>query len=266
MNRLKQTFEHAQIRGEKLLSIFITAGFPHLESTADLIWNIEEAGADFVEIGIPFSDPIADGPTIQKTSQAALENSITVGKILQQVQTIRQKSEIPIILMSYLNPLLKYDFKKFANDAEKAGVDGLIIPDLIPEEFQNFAPILKENGLGLNFLVSPNTSFARIRLIDRLTSDFIYCVSVAGITGSREGVPDGLIAFLTKLDVEITHPYLVGFGVSNANDAKAISKHCDGVIIGSAILDLISNSRQNEEMLNSVRQFVQEIKLSLKGD
>jgi len=248
------------------LSVFVTAGYPHLESAPKLVWQLEESGADLIEIGVPFSDPIADGPTIQHSSKIALENGMNLNLVLKQIQTIRQKSEIPIILMGYLNPLLKYGFDRFIKDAVETGVDGLIIPDLLPEEFQTIDSEFNGSKLGMNFLISPNTPSARIKKIDAATSDFIYCVSVAGVTGRRSGVSHGLIDFLQSIKSIVTHPLLVGFGISNPEDANEISRNADGVIVGSAIIDLITKSRGDQDMLSSISQFVQSLKLALKGD
>ncbi|MFQ5706775.1 MAG: tryptophan synthase subunit alpha [bacterium] len=262
MNRLAQLFRRSDKNQDKLLSLFLTAGYPKLESTPELVWTVERAGADFVEIGIPFSDPLADGPTIQKSSQTALQNGMNVRGVLQQVEEIRRKSQLPLILMTYLNPILKYGLEKFIEEANEAGVDGFIIPDLLPEELET-----ARNGktFGVNLLISPNTPIERVRAIDRLTTDFIYCVSVTGVTGSRRGVPAGLLDYLKAVREVVTHPVLVGFGVSDPEDAGAISRAADGVIIGSALIDLMGRFRDRDEMLGAVSQFVQKINQALKG-
>ena len=266
MNRISNTFQKVQKTDEKILSVFVTAGYPHLESAQELVWQLEQSGADLIEIGMPFSDPIADGPTIQHSSKVALENGMNLDLVLKQIQTIRQKSEIPIILMGYLNPLLKYEFDRFIKDAAEAGVDGLIIPDLLPEEFQTIDSEFNGSKLGMNLLISPNTPLARIKKIDEVTSDFIYCVSVTGVTGRRSGVSHDFIDFLQSIKSIVTHPLLVGFGISNPEDANEIGRNSDGVIIGSAIIDLITKSRGDHDMLSSVDQFVQRLKFALKGD
>jgi len=266
MNRISNTFQKVRGRDEKILSVFVTAGYPHLESAPELVWQLEESGADLIEIGMPFSDPIADGPTIQHSSKVALENGMNLNLALKQIQTIRQKSEIPIILMGYLNPLLKYGFDRFIKDAVEAGVDGLIVPDLLPEEFQTIDPEFNGSKLGMNFLISPNTPSARIKKIDAVTSDFIYCVSVTGVTGRRSGVSPGLIDFLQSIKSVVTHPLLVGFGISNPADANEIGRNADGVIVGSAIIDLITKSQGNHDMLRSIGQFAQRLNFALKGD
>lgn len=266
MNRTSNLFKKIDITGEKILSVFVTAGYPHLESAPELVWQLEKSGADLIEIGIPFSDPIADGPTIQHSSKIALENGMYLSLALKQIKKIRQKSDIPIILMGYLNPLVKYGFDRFMKDATESGVDGLIIPDLLPEEYQTFGSKFHNSILGINFLVSPNTEPVRIKKIDEVTSDFLYCVSVIGVTGQRSGVSHGLKDFLQSVNSFATHPLLVGFGISSPEDASEICKNADGVIVGSAVIDLISKSRGTQDMLSSAGKFVQSLKFALKGD
>lgn len=266
MNRLQKLFVKNEKQREKLLSVFVTAGYPHLECTPELVCAVAEAGADFVEIGLPFSDPIADGPTIQQSSQVAIENGMNLSRVLEQVQTIRQLSEIPIVLMGYFNPILKYGLEKFVEDASAAELDGCIIPDLIPEEYLKFEQPFREKSLGVNFLISPNTSKTRIRSIANLTHAFVYCVSVTGITGARQGVPPGIIDFLRSLKGMVERPYLVGFGISNSDDAAEIARHCDGVIVGSAIMKILSRKVNHKEKLKLVSQFVGDLKSSLNPE
>lgn len=266
MNRIQNTFQNAQKKDEKILSVFITAGYPALDSTAELVWRLQDSGADVIEIGVPFSDPIADGPTIQHASKIALDNGMSLSLALEQIDFVRQKSAIPIILMGYINPFFKYGLDRFIKDATAAGVDGLIIPDLLPEELGILKGLLNSSNFGVNFLVSANTPPSRIKKIDKLTSDFIYCVSLTGVTGRRTGVPSGLIDFVQSIRPVVAHPLLVGFGISNPKDAKEIAQNADGVIVGSAVLDLITESDGPSEMLSAVGDFVQSLKLALKGD
>jgi tryptophan synthase alpha subunit len=167
--------------------------------------------------------------------------------------------------MGYMNPFLAYGLEKFTKDAEQAGADGLIIPDLIPEEFLNFKNAFAGSTLGVNFLISPNTPISRIKDIDELTTDFIYCVSVTGVTGCRQGVPQGLIDFLKSIRNFLGHPYLVGFGISNPKDACNIARYCHGVVVGSAITNLMAKYTAEKNRLEMVSQFVWELKSSLKG-
>ncbi|NIR51928.1 tryptophan synthase subunit alpha [candidate division KSB1 bacterium] len=264
MSRLQQVFKAQKTSGKKLFSAFVTAGFPDLKATPELVWTLESAGADLVEIGIPFSDALADGPTIQKASQIALQNGVSLNTVLDQVHKVRQRSEVPIVLMGYLSPILKYGLNKFMKDARSAGADGLIIPDLIPEEWLRLGPSV-ENTLGINFLIAPNTPLQRIEMIDQMTSDFIYCVSVTGVTGARSELPSGLRSFLDSVNGHLNHPYLVGFGISTPEQAKQIAQHSHGVIVGSAIIKLIEKHQQKDEMLDAVRKLVCELKTALEG-
>jgi tryptophan synthase alpha chain len=265
MNKVSQKLQAARQSGEKLLSIFVTAGFPERDSTPELVWTLEQAGADLIEIGIPFSDPIADGATIQHASQVALQNGMSLQLVLRQVEIIRSKSQIPLILMGYLNPIVRHGFAETARDAEAAGVDGFIIPDLIPEEFVEYRQILTGRSIGVNFLVSPNTPTARLREIDELTSDFIYCVSLTGVTGSRAALPSGIVDYLGRVKQNCSHPYLVGFGISTPEVAKAIARHSDGVIIGSALLKVIAEAKDSQDMHHKTATFTRNIKTALKG-
>lgn len=265
MTRLTALLQDSQQKQEKLLSVFITAGFPHLESTVDLVLALESAGADCIELGMPFSDPIADGPTIQQSSQIALQNGMTLSKWLEQVHEIRKVSEIPMVFMGYLNPILKFGLRSFIQQAADAGADGFIIPDLPPEEWLTLADELNGIHTGLNFLISPNTPDLRIQQVDRLTCDFIYCVSVTGITGARQGVPFRLIQFLQRVKRLVTHPFMVGFGISNPEDARQIAKHCHGVIVGSAVIKLLLETPDLVKGQKLVEHFVKNIKIALKG-
>lgn len=265
MNQLTKLFDEKRKRNEKVLSIFLPAGFPKLEMTPLLVQTIVEAGADLVEIGAPFSDPIADGPSIQKASYAALQNGVSLKKILQQIEQMRRTVSIPLILMSYFNPILNHGLTEFCRDAPASGIDGLIIPDLLPEEFMNLRNQFGDAWPSTNFLFAPNTPQDRIAEIDRATGDFLYCVSVTGVTGARSALPPGLIGFLQSVSQKVSHPILVGFGISGAEQAREIANYSEGVIIGSALLNVISRHQLEDEILMAVSRFVAEIKNALIG-
>lgn len=248
-----------------MLSVFLTAGYPERNSTVPLVETVAAAGADFIELGIPFSDPMADGPTIQASSQTALENGMTVSLLLQQVAKVRDRTNIPIVLMGYLNPLLKYGLAALVRDAENAGADAFIIPDLIPEEYARFASAFETAAIGLNFLISPNTSRERIQMVDALTHDFVYCVSVTGVTGAHRGVADSTISFLQRVNQTVRRPCLAGFGISSPEDAAAISRNCHGVIVGSAIIRRMARNNESEKYLIRVGEFVSDLKEALRG-
>lgn len=249
----------------KLLSLFLTAGFPQLDATLPLLKLLDEAGADLIELGIPFSDPLADGPTIQRTSQIALQNGVTLKKVLAMAAAVKSNLRAPLILMGYYNPILQFGPEAFAQAAAKAGVQGLIIPDLPPEESLRLREIAGHLGMSLIYLVSPNTSPERLQLIDRLTTSFIYAVSITGVTGARANVADSAREFLQNLRSQVHHPILVGFGVSNAAEARVLSDFCDGVIVGSALLTQIEQNDLTADGIKKTSQFIHEIRDGLNG-
>lgn len=261
-NRLKDLFENRD-SSDKVMSLFITAGYPDIESTADLILGFEKNGADLVELGIPFSDPLADGPTIQESSYRAIQNGITVDKILDIVKTVRKKSELPLILMGYLNPLLHYGVERFCRNAAEAGVDGLIIPDVTIEESSVIQKPATDNGLSLIYLVAPNTSSERMRKIDQASDGFVYCVSVTGVTGARDGgeVARSVQLFINRIKENVTiNPGLIGFGIRSHADAVRVAEQVEGFIVGSALIDVIRSNYPDKGWKDSVFKFVKELK------
>lgn len=262
---LQQYFEEHRRNKRKLLSLFLTAGFPALDATLPLLQLLDEAGADLIELGMPFSDPLADGPTIQRTSQIALQNGVTVKNVLDIAATAAPLLRAPIILMGYYNPILKFGVEKFVQAAANAGVQGLIIPDLPPEESAALRERALAAGLSLIYLVSPNTSLQRLALIDSMTTSFVYAVSVTGVTGARANVAAQAKDFLEKLRQRIRHPVLVGFGVANASDVRVLASACDGVIVGSALLHEIEKHWLDETGRAKVAAFVQTFSQSLRA-
>ncbi len=261
-SRIQRVFD-ARKSGKKIMSLFITAGYPDLDSTAELIHGFEENGADLIELGMPFSDPLADGPTIQYANNVAIENGITMDKIFEMVEQVRLKSDIPIILMGYINPVLRYGVDRFCKRAAEAGVDGLIIPDAPVEESTIIAEAAKNEHLNLIYLVAPNSSDKRMTIVDEHSSGFVYCVSVTGVTGARSGneVADSVKRFIHRVNANVTkNPKLVGFGIKNYDDAQLISKEVDGFIVGSALIDTIRNSYPAEGWKKTVFGFVRELK------
>ncbi|MFQ5454156.1 MAG: tryptophan synthase subunit alpha, partial [Candidatus Zixiibacteriota bacterium] len=239
-NRIKTHLEN--LGNQKLLLPFFTAGYPNLSMTMELVKIAEAVGVDFIELGIPFSDPLADGPEIQYSSKVALDNGITVKQILNTVGKIRKNSNIPIILMGYYNPLIAYNESKFIKDAGNSGVDGLIIPDLPVEEALQFRETVSQNRLSLTFLVSPTSSIKRIKLIDKYSSDFVYAVTVTGVTGTGKVFGQATDNYLNKLKRLLNRRFVAGFGVSSEITAKRLSRYSDGVVIGSAIVKIIKNA------------------------
>lgn len=255
-NRLHTLFNNSK---KPLLSVFYTAGFPKLDDTTRIAGSLEKAGADIIEIGIPFSDPVADGPTIQQSNKIALDNGITLALILKQVAEIRKSVKLPIILMGYLNPVMQYGIGKFAKDASAAGVDGVILPDMpVPEYEREYRKIFEEAGLLLTFLISPTTSDDRIRKIDRLSGGFIYAVSASSTTGAKSGFAAEQIQYFERLKkMKLKNPYLIGFGISNKETFDQASQYGAGAIVGSAFVNLLKDSNDIEK---DIQLFVKEIK------
>ncbi len=261
-HRVAQLFRDRS-KDSKIMSLFLTAGYPDLESTAELILGFEENGADMVELGMPFSDPLADGPTIQYSSNKAIENGITMNAIFEIVREVRKNSEIPIILMGYVNPVIRYGIRSFCEKASQAGVDGLIIPDLPVEE----SGILEENArefeLPVIYLVAPNTSDKRMQLIDEKSEGFVYCVSVTGVTGARDGqeVSRSVNRFIERVRKNISkNPTMVGFGIKSHEDAKKIARDMDGFIVGSALIESIRSHYPDDGWKDEVFAFVRGLK------
>jgi len=261
-SRVERLFDSRET-DEKIMSLFITAGYPDLDATVDLIVGFEQNGADLIELGMPFSDPLADGPTIQYANNVAIENGITMDKIFEMVEQIRLKSDIPLILMGYINPVLRYGVDRFCKRASEVGVDGLIIPDAPVEESTIIAEAAKNEHLNLIYLVAPNSSDKRMQLVDENSSGFVYCVSVTGVTGARSGneVAASVKRFIHRVNENVTkNPKLVGFGIKNYDDAQLISKEVDGFIVGSALIDTIRNHYPDNGWKDVVFDFVHELK------
>ncbi len=262
MNRIEQLFEQRDA-SSKIMSLFITAGYPDLQSTVDLILGMAENGTDMIELGMPFSDPLADGPTIQYSSNIAIKNGITMNRIFETVRAIRTQSEISIILMGYLNPVLCYGVKSFCRQAQKAGADGLIIPDLPPEESGLMEKNAATHELKLIYLVAPNTSDERMKMIDNKSHGFVYCVSVTGVTGARQGdeVSDSVNRFIGRVQKNITkNPVLIGFGIKSHKDAQKIARNVDGFIVGSALINTIKNHYPKRGWKDKTFDFVRKLK------
>ncbi len=240
--RLDGTFADLRSKGEKALALFLTAGFPEPHDTSELVVELEKAGADIIELGMPFSDPLADGPVIQQSSAIALKNGTTLKSILSDVRQIRKKSEIPIVLMGYLNPILRYGTEKFFADAQSSGVDGMVLPEVPKEEAEPFNEIIRASGLSNILLVAPTTDSERIEAIDDLSSGFLYCVSTTGITGADGHAPSQEYIQRVKRHAK-NNPVLVGFGITTSKDARSAARYCDGVIVGSALIKRIQRGR-----------------------
>ena len=260
MNKLEGVFKTALQEKRKLFISFITAGYPDIETTKDLVGVLDSAGCDVVELGVPFSDPLADGPTIQEASIKALENYTTLSKIFDIVKEIRIKSNIPIVLMGYYNPIHKYGVSKFVTDAVTAGVDGVIVPDLPPEEAEELISSAKKKNFSVVFLIAPTSSLERIRMISKISDPFIYYVSFTGITGNKLSAVNEVKEKVAGIKLIAKKPVCVGFGISNARQIKEIYNFADGVIVGSAIIKRIEKNISNKKkMLSEVKKFVESL-------
>jgi tryptophan synthase alpha chain len=254
-NRLTALFEQKK---NNLLNIYFTAGFPHLEDTVTIINALEKAGADMVEIGMPFSDPLADGPTIQESSQVALENGMTMKKMFQQLEGIRAKVNIPIMLMGYLNPVMQYGIENFCKKAQEVGIDGVILPDLPFDEYnEKYAHIFKAANLCNIFLVTPETSPERLKNIDASASGFIYAVSTNSTTGGHKGVAAAQPYFERLKNADLKNPFMIGFNINENKDFEFACQYADGAIIGTAFIKMIAKSTAYE---SDIQQFVSSIR------
>ncbi len=254
MNRIEEKFRELKEKKKKALIVFLTVGYPDLSTTEKLVYNLEDYGVDLIELGVPFSDPIADGPTIQYSSFIALKQGISLKKILEFVKRIHSRTALPLILMSYYNPI--YQFPAFFENAKKAGVDGVIIPDLPPEEGRCISLRTKKLGLDLVYLLAPTSNDERIKLISQKSQGFVYVVSLTGVTGIREKLPQGLESFLKKVKNHADKPLALGFGISRAEQIRPVKRFVDGIIVGSAIIEII---RKTKNPFPQIRNFVSEL-------
>jgi tryptophan synthase alpha chain len=252
MNRLNELFA---TKKDKLLSIYFTAGYPELNTTVDIAEALEHAGVDFLEIGFPYSDPVADGPTIQHSSQKALENGMNLHLLFDQLSDLRKRVTIPVLLMGYVNPMVQYGVENFCKKAAEVGIDGVIVPDLPMYEFETlYADHFKANTLSNIFLVTPQTSEERIRKIDALSNSFIYLLSSSSITGGNLEVSANIEDYYKRIkSLELHNPAIIGFGIS---DNKTFSKACEyasGAIVGSAFVKLLVTENYMEKIPGFVR-------------
>lgn len=253
-NRINECFETKQ----DILNIYFTAGYPSLDDTLRIAKALEKSGADMLEIGIPFSDPVADGPTIQDSSMKALDNGMSLATLLDQLQDLRKEVSIPVLLMGYVNPIMQYGVEKFAKKCAEVGVDGIIVPDLPMDEFiSEYQDMFQAVGLHNIFLISPNTSEDRIREIDANSEGFIYMVSSSSITGAKKEMSEGQLAYFERInEMGLNNPRLIGFGISDQKTFDTASRYADGAIIGSAFINQLKEDPSDE----AIKEFVKSIK------
>lgn len=255
MNRIDQTFED---KGSHLLNVYFTAGYPELRDTLRIATALDENGADLIEIGIPFSDPVADGPTIQESSEKALTDGMTLKLLFEQLTDLRKHVSVPVLLMGYINPILQYGFERFCEKCQEVGIDGLILPDLPMYEYQtHYKAVLEEHGLYNIFLISPQTGEARIREIDDHSQGFIYMVSSAAITGAKSNISENQEAYFQRVnDMNLKRKLLIGFGISSHETYTKACQYASGAIIGSAFIKQLKADSSEE----AIKSFIDDIK------
>jgi len=236
MSRIAGKFREIMGRGGKAFIPYIMTGDPSIQRTRELVGILEDCGADVIELGVPFSDPLADGPTIQKAAQRALREGVTLHTVIELVATLRDSTQIPIVLMTYYNPIFKYGEERFVTDASSAGVDGIIVPDLPPDEADNILRFSKKTGFDTIFLLAPTSTEERVKRVSRASKGFIYYVSITGITGAKLSLDPSIRSHIEKIKNESKKPVAVGFGISTPEEAAEVSRFADGVIVGSAIV------------------------------
>lgn len=248
-------------RGKPAFMPYFSLGFPDLETSLQIIQTCVANGADLIELGLPFSDPLADGPTIQHSTQVALQNGMTTRKCLDALQELRARGVgVPLLLMGYYNPILAYGLARFVEDARLCGANGLIVPDLPPEEADELVGLCEKHGLGFICFLAPTSTAERIALVAQKARGFVYLVSVTGITGARNRISDSLPEFIARVRAQVSIPLAVGFGISTPEQARQVGQLADGVIIGSQLIKLAENSA---DPLASIGAFVREVKASL---
>ena len=256
MSRIFSAFNKS---GHIALIPYVTVGYPSIEATLKVVPLLASSGCDIVELGIPFSDPLADGATIQKASFQALQNGVTPKLCLEVARQLSQKVDIPLVFMTYFNPVFSYGLEEFCSACASSGVSGLIIPDLPPEEGSGLEAITRRQNLDLIYLLAPTSTEERIRLVAEKSQGFIYLVSVTGITGIRDNLPSGLETFVTRVRKVATQPLCVGFGISTPEQARRVARMADGVIVGSQIIQLM----ESDESMVDVANFARELRCAL---
>lgn len=252
MNRIEETFARLKREGRKGLIPFITAGDPNLAATRSLVIELVRSGASLIELGIPFSDPMADGPVIQRASERALQNDFGVGDVLDLVADVRRETDVPIILFSYYNPLLQYDLARLCRDGARVGIDGVLVTDLSPEEAGDFSTMLRAHDLSLIFLIAPTSTEARLRMVAESASGFVYAVSRAGVTGARESMSEQAETLVHRMRALTDLPVAVGFGISRAEQVKDVWRYADAAVVGSAIVAEIENLGDSPQLVATI--------------
>jgi tryptophan synthase alpha chain len=254
MTRIEELFNRKQ---QKVLNVYCTAGFPKLESTLEVMSSLQENGADLIELGMPYSDPLADGEVIQQSGSVALHNGMTIAKLFEQLKEMRAAIQVPVILMGYMNPVMQYGFENFCAKAAEVGVDGLILPDLPMWEYESeYGEIIKKYNLNLIFLVTPETKEERIKKIDELSTGFLYAVSSSSTTGSNKDISNQESYFRKLQEMKLKNPILVGFGIKDRQTFEAACKFTNGAIIGTAYIKALGNGK---DVNTATKEFLEKI-------
>jgi tryptophan synthase alpha chain len=260
MSRIERRFSALRSNGGKALICYLTAGDPSLEKTREIVLGLEAAGVDCVEIGVPFSDPTADGPIIQAASHRALENGTTLSAILTMIESIRTVSEIPICLFGYYNPILSYGADRFAARAKEAGVDGILVVDLPFEEADELRRYTDPKGIDFISLIAPTTSMERVKMIAQRATGFLYYISVTGVTGTAKPQVEEVKKDVERIRKVTALPLAVGFGISTPQQAKEIAPYADGIVVGSAVVKMITENSHQADLVTVVSQYAREMK------
>lgn len=255
MNRIDELFQRKK---NNILSVYFTAGFPNLSDTVPVIQSLEKNGVELIEIGIPFSDPMADGPVIQASGTQALKNGMSLRVLFEQLSRVRSSAQIPLVLMGYLNPILQFGFNTFCSEAQRCGIDGIIIPDLpFAEYMREYKAVAEKHGLRMIMLITPETSEERIRLIDKNTGGFIYMVSSASVTGAKNGFGEDNLQYFKRVNaMNLRNPRLIGFGISNKITFDAACEHASGAIIGSKFVSLLGSEKSVEAAVQKLKKSI----------
>lgn len=260
MNRIDARLTELKSRDEKALVCFLTCGDPDFPTTRELVLRIFESGADIIELGVPFSDPLADGPTIQSSSFRALQAGATVRKVFDNVRSIRESCDKPIVLMTYFNPVQKYGLESFARDAASAGADGVILTDLPVEEADDWKSAADAAGIATIFLLAPTSTKERIELTAKMASGFIYCVSRTGVTGAQASVPADLKSLVETIKAASDLPVMIGFGISKPEHVRQVTEFADGAVVGSALVSLVAENAESGNAVDRAGEFVKVLK------
>lgn len=261
-NRIDTMFLAKKEQGKKALITFVTAGDPDLTTTKKLVLEMAKQGADLIELGVPYSDPIAEGPVIQRANERALKNDVRMDRLFELIVELRKESDVPLVFLMYVNVILQYGTVRFFEKCVLCGLDGVILPDLPFEESDEIHDISRDTGVYLISLVAP-TSGERIRMIAQKAEGFLYCVSSLGVTGVRAGFSTDFDAFFKEIDAHKSVPSAVGFGISTPEQVKVLKGYCDGIIVGSAIVRKVEDAKTSEEAVQSVGAFTKQLKDAL---